>query len=90
MRIASFLAVLCALWGLVGCSKTDQFVMPDLAGKYWVDAEPELRALGWTGTLVLGAEVDRGIANHNRIVSQKPSAGSETNNAAEITLQFGS
>ena len=27
----------------------NQFVMPDLTGQFWTDAEPRLRALGWTG-----------------------------------------
>ena len=30
-------------------SRGNQFTMPDLTGKFWVDAEPRLRALGWTG-----------------------------------------
>ncbi|HET7075646.1 MAG TPA: Stk1 family PASTA domain-containing Ser/Thr kinase, partial [Mycobacterium sp.] len=30
-------------------SKGNQFLMPDLTGMFWTDAEPRLRALGWTG-----------------------------------------
>src|SRR6202012_3850721 len=39
-------------------SKSKQFVMPDLSGMFWADAEPRLRALVWTGTLDKGADVD--------------------------------
>ena len=32
-------------------SRGNQFIMPDLRGMFWADAEPRLRALGWTGVL---------------------------------------
>ncbi|BCI92426.1 hypothetical protein NIIDMKKI_76320 [Mycobacterium kansasii] len=35
-------------------SRGNQFVMPDLSGMFWTDAEPRLRALGWTGVLDKG------------------------------------
>ena len=44
-------------------SKGNQFVMPDLSGLVWTEAEPQLRALGWTGILIKGADVDAG--GHN-------------------------
>lgn len=40
-------------------SKGNQFVMPDLSGMFWTDAEPRLRALGWTGSLDKGARRGR-------------------------------
>src|SRR6202044_1097398 len=30
-------------------SKGNQFIMPDLSGLVWTDAEPQLRSLGWSG-----------------------------------------
>jgi beta-lactam-binding protein with PASTA domain len=70
-------------------SKGNQFVMPDLMGMFWTDAEPQLRALGWTGVLVKGADVDAGSAAHNRVVYQSPSAGQGVNKDGTITLKFG-
>jgi serine/threonine-protein kinase len=70
-------------------SKGNQFIMPDLSGLYWTDAEPQLRALGWTGVLVKGADVDAGGSQHNRVVSQSPSAGQGVNKDGPITLKFG-
>src|SRR5699024_10561803 len=43
-------------------SRGNQFVMPDLSGLFWTDAEPQLRALGWTGMLIKGPDVDAGGA----------------------------
>lgn len=56
-------------------SKGNQFVMPDVKGMFWTDAEPLLRALGWTGVLVKGPDVDAGGDSRNRVISQSPSAG---------------
>ncbi|MDT5260062.1 MAG: eukaryotic-like serine/threonine-protein kinase, partial [Mycobacterium sp.] len=41
-------------------SKGNQFVMPDVTGQVWTEAEPRLRALGWTGVLDKGPDVDAG------------------------------
>lgn len=70
-------------------SKGNQFTMPDLSGMFWTDAEPQLRALGWTGVLVKGADVDAGGDKHNRIVYQSPAAGQGVNKDGPITLKFG-
>ncbi|MBS4728098.1 Stk1 family PASTA domain-containing Ser/Thr kinase [Mycobacterium sp. SM1] len=70
-------------------SKGNQFVMPDLSGLFWTEAEPQLRALGWTGVLIKGADVDAGGANHNRVVYQSPAPGQGVNKDAPITLKFG-
>jgi beta-lactam-binding protein with PASTA domain/serine/threonine protein kinase len=70
-------------------SKGNQFVMPDLSGLFWTDAEPQLRALGWTGVLVKGADVDAGGTNHNRVVYQSPAPGQGVNKDGPITLKFG-
>lgn len=71
-------------------SKGNQFVMPDLSGMFWVDAEPRLRALGWTGMLDKGADVDAGGSQHNRVVYQNPPAGTGVNRDGIITLRFAS
>ena len=70
-------------------SRGNQFVMPDLTGMFWADAEPALRALGWTGVLVKGADVDAGGSGHNRVLYQTPSAGQGVNTDGNITLRFG-
>ncbi|WP_046315011.1 Stk1 family PASTA domain-containing Ser/Thr kinase [Mycobacterium sp. UM_Kg1] len=70
-------------------SRGNQFVMPDVTGMFWTDAEPQLRALGWTGILVKGADVDAGSAGHNRVLYQSPAAGQGVNTDGNITLRFG-
>jgi beta-lactam-binding protein with PASTA domain/predicted Ser/Thr protein kinase len=70
-------------------SKGNQFVMPDVTGMFWTDAEPRLRALGWTGVLDRGPDVDAGGPQHNRVVYQSPSAGQGANKDGSITLKFG-
>ncbi len=70
-------------------SKGNQFIMPDLSGMVWTEAEPQLRALGWTGILVKGADVDAGGSQRARVVFQSPSPGQGTNKDGSITLKFG-
>jgi len=70
-------------------SKGNQFLMPDLTGMFWSDAEPRLRALGWTGGLDRGPDVDAGGNQHNRVVYQSPPAGTGVNRDGIITLKFG-
>ncbi|MCV7101830.1 Stk1 family PASTA domain-containing Ser/Thr kinase [Mycobacterium palustre] len=70
-------------------SKGNQFVMPDLSGMFWTDAEPRLRALGWTGFLDKGPDVDAGSSQSHRVVYQSPPAGTGCNRDGVITLKFG-
>jgi serine/threonine-protein kinase len=70
-------------------SKGNQFLMPDLTGMFWTDAEPRLRALGWTGGLDKGPDVDAGGSQAHRVVYQNPPAGSWVNRDGIITLKFG-
>ncbi len=70
-------------------SKGNQFVMPDLSGMFWTDAEPRLRALGWTGVLDKGPDVDAGGSQSHRVVYQDPPAGTGCNRDGIITLKFG-
>jgi serine/threonine-protein kinase len=71
-------------------SRGNQFVMPDLSGQFWVDAEPNLRALGWRGVLIKGADVQNSGQRSNSVVTQSPSAGSPVNEDSPITLSFAS
>jgi serine/threonine-protein kinase len=71
-------------------SRGNQFVMPDLSGMFWDDAQPRLRALGWTGSMDKGADVQAGDQNRARVVSQSPSPGTGVNYSGTITLRFGS
>ena len=71
-------------------SRGNQFVMPDLTGQFWVDAEPRLHALGWTGALNKGADVQNSGQRTNAVVSQSPPPGTEVNFTSRITLSFAS
>jgi serine/threonine-protein kinase len=62
--------------------------MPDVAGKYWTDAEPLLRAAGWRGILSKGADVSNSGYRTNQIVTQDPAAGQLIGADTVITLQF--
>ncbi len=70
-------------------SKGNQFLMPDLSGMFWNDAEPRLRALGWTGVLDKGPDVDAGGSQSHRVVYQNPPPGVGVNRDGIITLKFG-
>jgi beta-lactam-binding protein with PASTA domain len=70
-------------------SKGNQFVMPNVVGQFWTDAEPLLRSKGWTGSLVKGSDVPAGDANRNRVMAQSPAPGTGVNRDGDITLQFG-
>jgi serine/threonine-protein kinase len=69
-------------------SQCNQFTMPDLRGMFWTDAEPRLRALGWTGFLDKGADARDSGQRSNAVVTQSPAAGSAVNFDATITLSF--
>jgi len=69
-------------------SQCNQFTMPDLRGQFWTDAEPRLRAMGWTGPLDKGADARDSGQRTNAIVTQTPAAGSAIDFGATITLSF--
>ncbi|MFY9919985.1 MAG: Stk1 family PASTA domain-containing Ser/Thr kinase [Mycobacterium sp.] len=69
-------------------SQCNQFTMPDLRGQFWADAEPRLRALGWTGGLDKGADARDSGQRSNAVVTQSPAAGTPTNFNTTITLSF--
>ncbi len=70
-------------------SPSTDLVLPDLVGKYWYDAEPQLRNLGWTGFLNKGPNILKGPEDRNRIITQRPPSGERIQPDDEITLQFG-
>jgi len=74
----------------VKVSKGNQFVMPNLAGQFWTDAEPNLRALGWTGVLVKGPDMQNSGQRSNAVVTQSPPAGTGVTFGSSITLSFAS
>ena len=71
-------------------SRGNQFIMPDVRGMFWVDAEPRLRALGWTGVLDRGGDVQNSGQRTNAVVTQSPSAGTGVNYDSRVTLSFAS
>jgi serine/threonine-protein kinase len=71
-------------------SKGNQFVMPNLIGQFWTDAEPNLRALGWTGVLVKGPDASNSGQRTNAVVTQIPAPGAGVNFNGPITLAFAS
>jgi beta-lactam-binding protein with PASTA domain/predicted Ser/Thr protein kinase len=71
-------------------SRGNQFVMPDVRGMFWVDAEPRLRALGWTGVLDRGADAQNSGQKTNAVVTQSPLPGTGVNFDSRVTLSFAS
>ncbi|MGY4708385.1 Stk1 family PASTA domain-containing Ser/Thr kinase [Mycolicibacterium sp. CBM1] len=71
-------------------SKGNEFVMPDLRGQFWTDAEPNLRGLGWTGILIKGPDAQNSGQRSNAVVTQSPSAGTPVKFSDPITLSFAS
>jgi beta-lactam-binding protein with PASTA domain len=70
-------------------SRGNQFIMPDLTGQFWTDAEPRLRALGWNGVMDKLPDIDAGGAQRSKVIAQSPSPGSGVNKDGIITLRFG-
>lgn len=71
-------------------SRGNQFVMPSLVGQFWVDAEPLLRSLGWTGSLIKLGNTDNSGQKSNAVVTQSPSSGAGVNFNSPITISFAS
>jgi len=71
-------------------SKGNQFIVPNVVGQFWVDAEPNLRALGWTGVLVKGPDVPNSGQRTNAVVTQSPQPGTGMNLDGPLTLSFAS
>ncbi|MDF2825777.1 MAG: pknB 1, partial [Mycobacterium sp.] len=69
-------------------SRGNQFTMPNLRGQFWVDAEPLLRSLGWTGGLVKLPNAQNSGIPTNGVVTQDPAAGEALTKDASISLSF--
>jgi serine/threonine-protein kinase len=69
-------------------SQGNQFIMPPLRNMFWVDAEPLLRSLGWTGELIKLNNAQNSGAPTNSVATQDPAPGTPTNYNAPITLSF--
>jgi serine/threonine-protein kinase len=71
-------------------SRGNQFTMPNLVGQFWTDAEQRLAALGWTGSMDKGADVQNSGQKTNAVVTQSPAAGTPIKFGDPITLSFAS
>jgi serine/threonine-protein kinase len=69
-------------------SRGNQFVMPNLRGQFWADAEPLLRSLGWTGGLVKLPNAQNSGVPTNGVVTQDPAAGEALTKDSSISLSF--
>lgn len=69
-------------------SRGNQFVMPNLRGQFWDDAQPLLRSLGWTGELVKLPNAQNSGAPTNSVATQAPSPGSTITFDSPVTLSF--
>jgi eukaryotic-like serine/threonine-protein kinase len=69
-------------------SRGNQFVMPNLRGMFWTEAEPYLHSLGWTGGLIKLPNAQNSGVPSNGVVTQDPAAGTPIRFDASITLSF--
>ena len=69
-------------------SEGNQFTMPPLQGQFWVDAEPYLRSLGWTGELNKLSNAQNSGVPTNGVVTQSPAAGTPLKFGDPITISF--
>ena len=56
-------------------SRGNQFTMPSLLGQFWVDAEPLLRSMGWTGDLNKLSNAQNSGYPTNSVATQSPATG---------------
>jgi len=74
---------------LIQVSRGNQFVMPDLKGQFWVDAEPLLRgSYKWTGDLIKLNNAQNSGYPSNSVATQSPAAGTTLKFTDPITLSF--
>jgi eukaryotic-like serine/threonine-protein kinase len=71
-------------------SRGNQFIMPDLTGKTYLELVPFLQSLGHVGPVLNGGDVPGPDQNRNRVVQQSPPAGTNLNRDGTITLNYGS
>lgn len=68
----------------------NQFPMPNLLGKTYVQALPILTDLGYAGPLLNGGDVPGPETSRARVVQQDPPSGTGVNRDGTITLTYGS
>ena len=71
-------------------SRGNQFAMPDLRGLLYGDALQQLQALGHTGPLLKGPDIDAGGDRRARVVQQTPAPGTGLNRDGTVTVNYGS
>ena len=72
----------------VQVSAGNQFTMPSLTGQFWVDAEPLLRSMGWTGELNKLSNAQNSGYPSNSVAQQSPAAGTPLKFGDSVTLSF--
>jgi serine/threonine-protein kinase len=68
----------------------NQFTMPNLVGKTYLEVVPYLQDFGFVGPLLNGGDVPGSEDTKNRVVRQDPPAGTGVNRDGTITLNYGS
>jgi eukaryotic-like serine/threonine-protein kinase len=69
-------------------SRGNQFTMPSLLGQFWVDAEPLLRSMGWTGELNKLPNAQNSGYPTNSVATMSPSAGTPLKFGDPVTISF--
>jgi serine/threonine-protein kinase len=72
----------------VQVSQGNQFVMPDLRGQFWVDAEPLLLSLGWQHNWTKLPNAQNSGYPSNAVATQSPAPGTPVKFTDPITLSF--
>jgi serine/threonine-protein kinase len=62
--------------------------MPSLLGQFWVDAEPLLRSMGWTGELNKLSNAQNSGYPSNSVATQSPAVGTPLKFGDSVTLSF--
>jgi len=71
-------------------SRGNQFPMPNLIDKTYLEVMPILQGYGYVGQPINGGDVPGPDANKFRVVKQDPPAGAGVNRDGTITLNYGS
>ena len=69
-------------------SKGNQFLLPDLTGKFWDDLLPLLQSYGWTGVANTDT-IPSGDDNRARVIRQDPPPNTPVRRDGTIKLTFG-
>jgi eukaryotic-like serine/threonine-protein kinase len=74
----------------VKVSRGNQLEMPDVRGLLYADALQQLQALGFTGALLKGPDIDAGGDRRARVVQQDPAPKTGVKRDGTITVNYGS